>query len=75
MDRVLTGESLPIVFSIPDKRIPPSSRRKVKELEKFRRELDEMTKTMLSMEKDRAMRNILFEDCNKKKGEEIESLR
>ena len=75
MDRVLIGESLPIVFSIPDKRIPPSSRRKVKELEKIRRELDEMTKTMLSMEKDRDMRNILFEDCNKKKGEEIESLR
>ena len=48
---------------------------KIKELEKIRRELDEMTETMLSMEKDRNMRNRLFEDCNKKKGEEIESLR
>ena len=27
MDRVLLGESLPIAFSIPDRRIPPSSRR------------------------------------------------
>ena len=48
---------------------------KVEELEQIRRELDEMTKTMLSMEKDQDMRNMLFEDYNKKKGEEIESLR
>ena len=41
------------------------------ELEKTRRELDEMTKTMLSIEEDRDMRKKKFEDCNKKQGEEI----
>ena len=45
------------------------------ELEKTRRELDEMTKTMLSIEEDRDMRKKLFEGCNKKQGEEIERLR
>ena len=34
-----------------------------------------MTKTMFSMEKDRDMWKRLFEDCNKKQGEEIERLR
>ena len=45
------------------------------ELEKTRRELDEMTKTMLSIEEDGDMLKKLFEDCNKKQGEEIERLR
>ena len=36
----------------------------MEELEKNRRELDEMTKTMLDTEEDRDM----FEDCNKKHG-------
>ena len=45
------------------------------ELEKTRRELDEMTKTMLSIEEDRDMWKKLFEDFNKKQGEEIERLR
>ena len=45
------------------------------ELEKTRRELDEMTKTMLSIEEDRDMWKKLFEDCNNKQGEEIERLR
>ena len=45
------------------------------EPEKTRRELDEMTKTMLSIEEDRDMWQKLFEDCNKKQGEEIERLR
>ena len=45
------------------------------ELKKTRRELDEMTKTMLSTEEDRDMWKKLFEDCNKKQGEEIEHLR
>ena len=44
----------------------------IEELEKIRRELDEMTKTMLSMEEYRDMWKRLFEDCNKKQGEEIE---
>ena len=43
--------------------------------EKTRRELDEMTKIMLSKEEDREMWKRLFEDCNKKQGEEIEHLR
>ena len=45
------------------------------ELEKTRKELDEMTKTMLSTEEDKDMWKRLFEDCNKKQGEEIERLR
>ena len=45
------------------------------ELERTRKELDEMTKTILSTEEDRDMSKRLFEDCNKKQGEEIERLR
>ena len=45
------------------------------ELEKSRKELDEMTKTRLSTEEDKDMWKRLFEDCNKKQGEEIERLR
>ena len=45
------------------------------ELEKTRKELDEMSKTMLITEDDRDMWKKLFEDCNKKQGEEIERLR
>ena len=45
------------------------------ELEKTRKELDEVTKTMLIMEEDRDIWKRLFEDCNKKQGEEIERLR
>ena len=47
----------------------------VEELEKARRELEEIIKTMLSREEDRDMWKKLFEDCNKKQGEEIERLR
>ena len=45
------------------------------ELERTRKELDEMTKTMLITEDDKDMWKRLFEDCNKKQGEEIERLR
>ena len=45
------------------------------ELERTKRELDEMTKTMLSTEEDRDMWKRLFEDCSKKQSEEIERLR
>ena len=45
------------------------------ELEKTRRELDQLTKTMLSVEEDRYMWKKLFEDCTKKQGQEIERLR
>ena len=47
----------------------------IEKLKKIRRELDKMTKTMLSMEEDRDMWKIMFEDCSKKQGEEIERLR
>ena len=45
------------------------------ELERIRKELDEVTKTMLITEDDRDMWKKLFEDCNKKQGEDIERLR
>ena len=45
------------------------------ELETTRKELDEMTMTMLTIEEDRDMWRKLFEDCNKKQGEKIERLR
>ena len=45
------------------------------EMERTRKELDEVTKTMLITEDDRDMRKKLFEDCNKKQDEEIELLR
>ena len=44
----------------------------IEELEKTRRELDKITKTMLRTKEDRDMWKRLFEDCNKKQGEEIE---
>ena len=45
------------------------------ELEKIRKELDEITRTMLSTEEDRDMWKRFFEECNKKQSEEIERLR
>ena len=45
------------------------------ELERTKRELEEMTRTMLITEEDRDMWKRLFEDCNKKQGQEIERLR
>ena len=43
--------------------------------ERTKRELDEMTMTMLSTEEDRDMWKKLLEDCSKKQSEEIERLR
>ena len=45
------------------------------ELESTKKELDEMTRSMLQMEEDRDMWRKLFEDFNKKQGQEIERLR
>ena len=45
------------------------------ELKSTKKELDEMTRSMLQMEEDRDMWKKLFEDCNKKQGQEIERLR
>ena len=47
----------------------------MQEMEKTRKELDQVTKTMLSVEEDKDMWKALFEDCNKKQSEEIERLR
>ena len=47
----------------------------LEEQEKVRKELDEKTKTMLSTKDDGDIWKRLFEDCNKKKGQEIERLR
>ena len=44
------------------------------ELERTKRELDEVTKTRLIAEDDRGMWKRLFEYCNEKQGEEIERL-
>ena len=45
------------------------------ELKSTKKEVDEMTKSMLQMEEDRDMWRKLFEDCNKKQGQAIERLR
>ena len=45
------------------------------QLRSTKKELDDITKTMLAMEEDRDMWRKLFEDCNKKQGQEIEHLR
>ena len=45
------------------------------ELKSTKKELDEMTRSMLQMEEDRDMWRKLFEDCNKKQGQENERLR
>ena len=45
------------------------------ELKSTKNELDEMTKRMFQMEEDRDMWRKLFEDCNKRQGQEIERLR
>ena len=45
------------------------------ELKSTKKELDEMTKSMLQIEEDRDIWRKLFEDCNKKQGQEIERLR
>ena len=44
-------------------------------LKRTEKELNDMTKTMLAMEEDRDVWRKLFEDCNKKQGQEIERLR
>ena len=45
------------------------------ELRSTKKELDEMTRSMLQMEEDRDMWRKLFGDCNKKQGQEIGRLR
>ena len=45
------------------------------ELARTKKELDDVTKTMLATEEDRDMWKRLFEDCNKNQGQELERLR
>ena len=47
----------------------------LQDLSETKKDLDRVIKTLLGVEKDRYMWEILFEDCNKKQGEEIERLR
>ena len=47
----------------------------MQDLNEAKKELDRVIKTFLSVEEDRDMWKRLFEDCNKKQGEEIERLR
>ena len=49
--------------------------RTIEELEKNRREIYQVTKTMLSVEEVRDMWKKLFENCTKKPGQEIKRLR
>ena len=76
-DRLLTDVAMVSPILMAEKNQPvtkPSNRTltgatlEMEELEKNRRELDEMTKTMLNTEEDRDMWKRLFEDCNKKHG-------
>ena len=45
------------------------------QLRSTKKELDDMTKTMLAMEEDRDMWRKLFEDCNKKTGSRDRTLK
>ena len=45
------------------------------DLKEAKKELDHVTMKLLSVEEDRDMWKRLFEDCNKKKVEELERLR
>ena len=73
------SSSSPLKTAVPPKRAKVEqgvqTNRTMQDLDGMKDELDEMTKTMLSTEKDRDMWKSLFEDCNKKQGEEIERLR
>ena len=46
----------------------------MQDLNEAKKELERVTKTLLSVEEDRDMWKRLFEDCNMKQGEEIERL-
>ena len=47
----------------------------LQDLNETKKDLDRVTKTLLSAERDRDMWKRLFEFCNNKQGEEIEHLR
>ena len=78
MNSEAASSGSPLRAAVPPKRakVEPgvqTNRTMQDELERIRKELDEVTKTMLITEDDRNMWKKLFEDCNKKQGEEIET--
>ena len=73
MNSEAASSGSPLRAAVPPKRAKVGQMKD--ELESTKKELDEMTKSMLKMEDDRDMWRILFEDCNKKQGQEIERLR
>ena len=86
MNREAASSSSPLRIAVPPKRARDEQGVQTNktmqdldgmkdELERTRKELDEVTKTMLITEDDKDMWKKLFEDCNKKQGEEIERLR
>ena len=86
MNSEAASSGSPLRAAVPPKRVKDEQRFQTNqtmqeldgmkdELERTKRELDEVTKTMLIAEDDRDMWKRLFEDCNKKQGEEIERLR
>ena len=86
MNSEAASSSSPLRIAVPPKRARVEQRAQTNqtmqdldgmkdELERTRKELDEITKAMLIKEDDRDMWKILFEDCNQKQGEEIERLR
>ena len=86
MNSEAASSSSPLRATVPPKRAKVEQKVQTKqtmqdldgikdEQERTKRELDEMTKTMLSTEENRDMWKRLFEDCSKKQSEEIERLR
>ena len=86
MNSEAASSSSPLRIAVPPKRARVEQRVQTNqimqdldgmkdELERSRKELNEVTKTMLITEDDRDMWKRLLKDCNKKQGQEIERLR
>ena len=86
MNSEATSSGSPLRAAVPPKRVKVGQEVQTnqtmqgldemnEELRSTKKELDEMTRSMLQMEEDRYMWRKLFEDCNKKQGQEIERLR
>ena len=86
MNSEATSSSSPLRAAVPPKRAKVGQEVQTnqtmqgldemnEELKSTKKELDQMTRSMLQMEEDRDMWRKLFEDCNKKQGQEIERLR
>ena len=86
MNSEATSSGSPLRVAVPPKRAKVTQKVQTNQtmqdldemndrLKRTEKELDDMTKTMLAMEEDRDVWRKLFEDCNKKQGQEIERLR